>query len=77
MDELNLAEMDDIVADWGGSPRKLPKKKGLKVIRIKSGECLSRIASRYRTTVNYLCLINDSITDPDDITAGYYMYVPA
>ena len=77
MDELNLAEMDDIVAGWGGSPRKLPKKKGLKVIRIKSGECLSRIANRYRTTVNYLCLINDSITAPDDITAGYYMYVPA
>lgn len=75
--ELSLVEMEEVNAGTGGSPRKLPKKSGLKVIQIKRGDCLSKIASRYHTTVSYLYQINDTIYDINDITAGYYMYVPA
>ena len=77
MKELNLVEMEEVSAGTGGSPWKLPKKNGCKVIQIKSGDCLSRIANRYHTTVAYLYRINETIYDVDDITAGYYIYVPA
>ena len=77
MNELNLNEMEEVVGGRGGSPTKLPKKKGFAVYRIQSGDCLSRIARRYGTTAEYLKAINPTITNINDITAGYYIYVPA
>ena len=77
MKELNLGEREEVTAGAGGSPWKLPNKKGFKVIQIKRGDCLSKIANRYHTSVAYLYKINDSIYDVNDITAGYYIYVPA
>ena len=75
--ELNLNEMEEVNGGFGGSPNPLPPKKGLEVYKIKGGDNLTRIASRYGTTVNYLLSINPTITNKNDITAGFYMYVPA
>ena len=75
--ELNMNEMEEIVGGRGGSPTRLPRKKGYEVIKIERGATLTRIAYKYDTTVDYLVKINKTITDPNDITAGYYMYVPA
>ena len=75
--ELNLNEMEEINGGFGGSPTPLPKKSGFDVYKIKSGDNLTRIAKAYKTTVNYLMSINPTITDKNDITAGYYIYVPS
>ena len=77
MNELSLNEMEEIVGGRGGSPSKLPKKKGFKVYRIKSGDCLSRIAGNCGTTAEYLKSINPTIHNINDITAGFYIYIPA
>ena len=75
--ELNLEEMEEVSGGRGGSPKKLPSKRGMKVYRIQSGDTLSRIAGRYGTTAEYLKKINPTIHDINDITAGFYIYVPA
>ena len=75
--ELSLNEMEEVVGGRGGSPRKLPARKGWEVIKIEKGATLGRIAREYHTTVDYLFRNNDTITNKNDITAGYYMYVPA
>ena len=75
--ELNLNEMEAVTGGKGGSPTPLPTKRGFSVYRIKSGDCLSKIAPAYNTTTNYLMSINPTITNKNDITAGYYIYVPA
>ena len=77
MNELNLNEMEEVIGGRGGSAHKLPEKQGRKVYRIKSGDCLSRIAGHYHTTAQYLKDINSTIHNINDITAGYYIYVPA
>ena len=74
--EMNLNEMEAVTGGKGGSPTKLPEKKGFIVYRIQSGDCLSKIAPAFNTTTNYLMAINPTITNKNDITAGYYMYVP-
>jgi LysM repeat protein len=75
--ELSLNEMKEVVGGKGGSPKKLPAKQGFKVYRIKSGDCLTRIANNYGTTADYLKSINPTIHNVNDITAGFYIYVPA
>ena len=77
MKELNMNEMDMVVGGRGGSPTMLPERHGFQVYRIKSGDCLSKIAGRYGTTADYLKSINSTIHNINDITAGYYIYVPA
>ena len=75
--ELNMNEMEAVTGGKGGSPTKLPEKKGFLVYRIQSGDCLSKIAPAFNTTTNYLMSINPTITNKNDITAGYWFYVPA
>ena len=74
--ELNLNEMEEIAGGRGGSKLPLPPKGNLGVYQIVKGDTLSRIAKRFNTTVDYLVSINSTITNRNDITAGYYMYVP-
>ena len=74
--EMNLNEMESVVGGAGGSSTPLPKKDGFEVYKILPGNTLTRIANKFHTTVDYLVLINPSITDRNDITAGRYMYVP-
>ena len=75
--ELNPEELEEVVGGFGGSPNPLPEKKGCDRYKIESGANLSRLARRYNTTVAYLMEINkDYITNKNDITAGFWMYVP-
>lgn len=74
--ELNVNEMEEVVGGKGGSPKMLPAKAGLKVYQIRKGDNLHRIANRCRCTVKELMAINPTITDANDITAGYYIYLP-
>jgi LysM repeat protein len=76
MNELNLNEMEMINGGHGGSPTRLPEKPGYWVYRIQSGDCLSKIAGRNGTTAEYLKRINPTIHNINDITAGYYIYIP-
>ena len=74
--ELNLNEMEEIVGGKGGSKTPLKPTAQYDVYRIQSGDTLTRIAYRYNTTVDFLVKINPTITNANDITAGYYMFVP-
>jgi len=74
--ELNLDEMEQVSGGKGGSPTPLAPTAAYDVYRIEGGATLTRIANRYKTTVDYLMAINPTITNMNDITAGYYMYVP-
>ena len=74
--ELNLNEMEEVVGGKGGSPTKLPPKAGCDVYRIKSGDNLTKIARHYGTTAEHLKAMNPTIHNINDITAGYYIYVP-
>ncbi len=75
-DELNINELEAVTGGKGGSSTPLPPKSGLDVYRIESGATLTRIAYRFNTTIDYLMSINPTIKNKNDITAGYYMYVP-
>lgn len=74
--ELNLSEMEEVAGGRGGSKTPLPPKGNFGVYQIVKGDTLGKIARRYNTTVDYLMVINPSIKNKNDITAGYYMYVP-
>ncbi len=74
--ELNLNEMENVVGGKGGSKTQLKPTAKYDVYRIQRGDTLTRIAYRYKTTVDNLVKINPTITNKNDITAGYYMYVP-
>ena len=77
MMELNLNEMENVSGGFGGSPNPLPEKRGCDRYKIESGANLSRLARRYNTTVAYLMELNkDYITNKNDITAGFWMYIP-
>ena len=75
--ELKPEEIESVCGGRGGSPTILPPKPGLEVYQIKSHDTLSKIARAYDTTAAYLMSINPSITNEHDITAGFYIYVPA
>ena len=77
MNELNLNELEAVTGGMGGSSKMLPVKPGLAVYQIVKGDNLTKIAKRFSTTVDYLVAINPTIKNKNDITAGYYMYVPA
>ena len=74
--ELNVNEMEQVNGGSGGSRNRLYPTQYYDVYRIQKGDNLTAIARRYRTTVNYLYDINPTITNINDITAGYYIYVP-
>ena len=77
MNELNVNEMEEAAGGRGGSRRMLPDKAHYVVYRIQKGDTLIRIANRFGTTADYLKKINPTIKDKNDITAGFYIYVPA
>ncbi len=77
MTELNLNEMEQVSGGRGGSSSKLPPKGGCSVYCIQGGDNLTKIARRYGTSIEFLMNINEGIIkNRNDITTGYYMYVP-
>ena len=75
-ERLNDSELDKVSGGRGGSPTRLPDVAGLMVYKIQRGDKLGTIARTYNTTTAYLKSINPTITNVNDITAGYYIYVP-
>lgn len=76
MNELNLNEMEMAVGGSGGSKKKLPARSGCDVYRIGKGDTLAKIARKKHTTVAKIKALNPTISDVNDITAGYYIYIP-
>ena len=76
MKELNPNEMEQATGGTGGSIVPLSPKAGYFVYCIKRGDTLTRIAKRYGTTVEAIKAANSTICNVNDITAGYYIYVP-
>ena len=75
--ELNLNEMEEVSGGKGGSKKELARKEGVIVYQIERGDTLKKIASWYGTTVDAIMAANIGIIrNADDITAGYYIYVP-
>lgn len=74
--ELNLNEMEEAAGGKGGSRKVLPKKDGFIVYQIATGDTLIRIAKRYKTTVEDIMAVNPTIKKANDITAGYWIYIP-
>ena len=77
MNELSMNEMNNIVGGSGGSPHPLPEKSGCIVYQIVRGDTLGKIARRYGTTAARIKAVNRTIFNLNDITAGYYIYIPA
>ncbi len=71
--ELNANDMEKI----SGGYRRLPDKEGFIVYKIVSSDTLTRIAQRYRCTVNDLLRWNPKITNKDLIYTGDYIYIRA
>ncbi len=76
MEEIKMEELESVSGGSGGSPTELADKPGFLVYKIQKGDKLGAIARRYGTTAEYLKTINPTITNVNDITAGYYIYVP-
>ena len=76
MKELNPNEMEQATGGTGGSKVPLPPKAGYYIYYIQRGDTLTRIAKRYGTTVEAIKAANSTIRNVNDITAGYYIYVP-
>ena len=74
--KLNLNEAENVVGGRGGSPTYLPTKEYCDVYQICRGDTLTKIAKTHHTTVDYLMSINNTIKNKNDITTGYYIYVP-
>ncbi len=74
--ELNMNEMNNVVGGAGGSPHPLPEKSGCIVYRIMRGENLGVIARRYGTTAERIKAVNPTIHNVNDLTSGYYIYIP-
>ena len=74
--ELNLEEMEQVSGGTGGYPHRPEEKKGLDIYQIVRGDTLTKIANRFGTTVSRLKQLNPTIHDINDITAGYFIYVP-
>lgn len=74
--ELSMDEMNNVVGGSGGSPRPLPDKSGCIVYQIVKGDTLGKIARRYGTTAERIKAVNTTIHNLNDITAGYFIYIP-
>ena len=74
--ELNLNELEQAQGGLGGSPTVLPHKAGFTVYKIVRGDNLSKIAKANKTTVKALLACNPTITNKNDITTGFYIYIP-
>ncbi len=76
MKELSLSEMEGISGGSVGCPDYPPEKNGLRIYQIQTGDTLAKIARRFGTTTDFLKSINPLIYNINDITPGYYIYVP-
>ena len=78
--DTKFASLDDqwnnVVGGAGGSPHPLPDKSGCIVYRIARGDTLGKIARRYGTTAERIKAVNTTVHNVNDITAGYYIYIP-
>lgn len=74
--ELNLNEMEAASGGSGGSGRQLYPTQNYDVYQIRKGDTLIGIARRCGVTAEYLKTINPTIHNINDITAGYWIYVP-
>ncbi len=80
MMELNAEQMEEVAggkASYGGYAKKPSEKPGYVIYRIASGDNLGKIARRYKTTVAKIVAANPTITNPNRIRAGFYIYIPA
>ncbi len=80
MMELNAEQMEDVAGgkvSYGGYAKKPTEKPGYVIYRIASGDNLGKIARKYKTTVAKIVAANPTITNPNRIMAGYYIYIPA
>ncbi len=79
MNELNVNQLEEVSGGkYGGYSKKPPERAGCKIIKIASGDNLGKIARRNGTTVEVLMALNSAVLDnPNQIMAGYYLYVPA
>ena len=75
--EMNLNEMEEVVGGKGGYSYVPRPKAGCDVYQIRKGDNLTKIGRRYGVSADYLKSINPSISNINDITAGYWIYVPA
>lgn len=76
MNELRTEELEQVSGGTGGSPHPLPAKSGCFVYQIQRGDKLGVIARRYGTTCEAIKKVNSTIHNVNDITAGYYIYIP-
>ena len=75
--ELNLNEMEQVNGGDGGYKHKPAEKYGYFIYRIQEGDNLTYIAKRFGTTVKAIVAANPTITNPNFIRSGYYIYIPA
>ena len=71
--ELNENEMEQI----SGGYKRLPERDGFIVYKIMPSDTLTRIALRYKCTVNDLLRWNPKITNKNLIIVGDYLYIKA
>ena len=77
MNELNLNEMEAVSGGRGGYAKKPGPRLGCDLYQNKKNETLIRIAKRYGVTWRDLKEMNaDVIKNANDITDGYWIYVP-
>ena len=77
MNEMNLNEMEKVSVGRGGYAKKPAPRFGCDLYQIKKNDTLIRIAKRYGVTWRDLKEMNaDVIKNANDITDGYWIYVP-
>ena len=74
--KLDINELEPVSGGLGGSPTPLPDKEGYFVYCIQRGDVLTILARRYGTTLDAIMAANPTIHDHNDISAGYYIYIP-
>ena len=77
MNEVNVNELENAVGGRGGYRKPPEEIEGLEIYKIGPRDNLTRIARKYHTTWMHLQELNaEVIPDKNDITTGYYIYVP-
>jgi LysM repeat protein len=76
MNQLSAEELEAVSGGTGGSRTPLPYKAGCIVYQIRKGDKLGAIARNYHTTCEAIKAVNPTIKNVNDITAGYYIYIP-
>jgi LysM repeat protein len=75
--ELNLEEMEEVKGGLGGYRRQPKEKEGFIIYQIQRGDTLHKLADRYGTTVMAIKRANPRvIRNINDITTGFYLYIP-